>query len=225
MNPASSRIWRGLAALVVVSFAGNAICQAISSGGDREQKLRLGAEAIGRLPESFGTWRMAESQPLDEAARAMLQCRGDTSRVYTDAETGESVSLVLLAGPAGPLVAHTPEVCYSSTSFDVLESAHPESVRKTDRSVDEFNRVLFRESTVAGRRHRVYYAWRPFSGSWTAPNRPRLALGGQPMLYKLQIGAVEGMNSVLAGEGTQNDVGRRFLSDLLPILDEALSTR
>ena len=75
--------------------------------------------------------------------------------------------------------------------------------------------------SVSGHKLRVYYAWRKFAGPWEAPNRPRLALGGQPMLYKLQMA---GDAPTRADDNSlESDAARRFLNDLLPVLDGILA--
>jgi hypothetical protein len=73
---------------------------------------------------------------------------------------------------------------------------------------------------VAGRQQRVYYAWRRFDGPWQAPDDPRWTLGGQPMLYKLQL-ACDALPA--PGESSDSDAVHRFLTDLLPVLDKVLA--
>lgn len=217
-----SRVWYSLVVLSVASLVGAFVCRTLASGGDQERLLQLASKGVSELPTTIGTWRMLKSEPMDEAALNILKCRAHESRVYIDDQTGDNISVILLAGVAGPIVAHTPEACYSSTEFDIDESAKPEIVRQTGDRADTFGRVAFRSKSLAAHRQEVYYAWRKHNGPWEAPHSPRLALGGQPMLYKLQIATGGAANS--SDNSYSADTMRRFLNDLLPILDRILAT-
>jgi hypothetical protein len=190
--------------------------------------LQAAGERVNRLPRQIGHWRMTKSEPLDDDTQRMLRCSAHEQRVYVDDQTGETVSLILLTGVAGPLVAHTPEVCYSSADFEVVDSAHPETIRGAGEAADVFAEVTFKSRTVAAENQRVFYAWRKSQGPWQAPQNPRLSLGGQPMLYKLQLAADIPAGSPKASspkDKSASDPARRFLGDLLPALDKTLSTK
>jgi hypothetical protein len=208
--------------LVAMSLLGEYLCRTLASGGDSERLLQLGGENVSRLPETIGAWRTQKSEPLSESVMQILGCREQQSRIYADDQTGDQVALTLLVGDAGPLVAHTPDVCYSSTDFEIAEPAGAEMIRGAGARADTFDRATFRSRSVDGRKQRVYYAWRKFDGLWQVPSNPRLALGGQPMLYKLQL-AGEAPES--SGSSPQTDPARRFLTDLLPALDDLLIAR
>jgi hypothetical protein len=221
-----SRTHIGLAALVVVSLAGDAVCRRLARGGDQERLLAIAVDAVGRLPEQFGPWHAVDSEPLDESVVRMLECRAHLNRNYRNEDTGETASLILLAGPPGPLLAHTPEVCYSSSSFDVVEPARPESFRTAGEHTDELHHALFRSLGVSGELQVVYYGWRPPAGHWQAPKDPRLSLGGGPMLYKLQVATDIPADDVKSSADSKApDAGRRLLIDLLPVLDSLLDAR
>lgn len=226
----SPRVWIGLVVLAVVSFVGDRLCRSMASGASQEEQLRVVSAAVAQLPESFGKWRTVESEPLSERTLEMLQCRAHQSRVYVDDETGERVSLILLAGVTGPLVAHTPEICYSSSTFEIVERSRPEEIRGTGDRADTFDRVLFQSKGLAGQNQEVYYAWLPPGGHWQAPKNPRWALVGTPVLYKIQLATTvsseraEPDNSA-EDAGPAASAGRRFLDDLLPVLDSVLQNR
>jgi hypothetical protein len=145
--------------------------------------------------------------------------------VYVNDDTGERVSMILLVGQAGPLVAHTPEVCYSSANYSIVASDRPEII-SSDRGRGTFARVILRSNSTAGEGQRVYYGWRPPRGEWQAPESPRMTLGGSPMLYKLQLATDDVADATgESNESGQADAGQRFLADLLPVLDPILKSR
>lgn len=223
----SSRSWVGLIVLAVVSIAGDRLCRSMVSGGNQEQMLTVAGEAVDKLPESIGAWRAVESPDLPESALAMLQCRAHKSRVYVNDETGERVSMILLVGVPGPLVAHTPEICYGSSAFEIIGGTEPEVVRGTGDQADTLNRVRFQSKTLGGENQQVYYGWRPPAGRWKAPKNPRLDLTGWPLLYKIQLATVDGASSENRADRAEpkESVNRRFLEVLLPVLDSLLQNR
>jgi hypothetical protein len=215
----TSRLLLPVAILVAVSLIGERLCRTLAGGGDSERLLQVAGVNVSRLPETIGAWHRHKSDPLSDNVMRILGCRAQQSCVYADDLTGDQVALTLLAGSAGPLVAHTPEVCYSSIDADITEPAGVIAVRGTGERADTFDRVMFRLRTVEGRKQQVYYAWRKFDGPWQAPRSPRLSLGGQPMLYKLQLA---GEAAEKSGDSPESDSVRRFLEDLLPVLDGIL---
>ena len=234
--------------LVVLAFAsllGDRLCHTAARRDDPERLMHAASENLRHFPDRIGTWRAVAAEPLSANAVRMLQCRFHESRVYIDDQTGEKVYLILLVGPAGPLVAHTPEVCYASREFKVVDAAHPITIRGSGPAADVFDVVEFQAGSVMAERHRAYYGWHSVTGRWQAPHNPRLTLGGQPMLYKLQLSLdpasfnpaafdpvahsgdapLETTGPPLANPAEKHlpsDPGRRFLAALLPVLDRLL---
>jgi len=217
-----SRLLFPVVLLVATSLLGEYLCRTLASSSDADRLLQVAGDNLSRLPETIGTWRMEKSEPLSEDVLQILGCRAQQSRTYADDLTGEQVALTLLAGAAGPLVAHTPDVCYPSTDFEIAEAAASEVIRGSGARADTFDRATFRSRSVDARRQRVYFAWRKFDGPWQVPPNPRMALGGQPMLYKLQLA---GDAPSEPGTSPQSDPARRFLSELLPVLDDVVGAR
>jgi hypothetical protein len=221
------RVWFGLIALVAISVAGDRYVRSNTrSSKATEQMLVAASEAVRQFPESIGPWKMVSSDPLPDRVLEILQCSAHQSRDYVHEETGQKVSFILLVGAAGPLVAHTPEVCYSSADYEVLQTAQPEVIRGTGDAADVFDRVVFRSKKVTGEKLRVHYAWRRPNGHWQAPKNPRLSIGGSPLLYKVQLATTDESNSDdSAADSSKNLPDERFLADLLPTLDSLLHNR
>jgi hypothetical protein len=216
------RVWFGLAAFALASLLGDFVCRSMGRSADQDRLMRSAGEAIAELPETIGPWRVAASEPLDEAALKMLECRASQSRQYVSDKTGEKVNLMLLVGPAGPLLAHTPEVCYASADFELVGSVHTKTLRGSGVEVDTFGSVALKSKSLSWQNQKVYYAWRPYHGHWQAPASPRITLGGQPMLYKIQLA----VNAPGLGQPSpsETDAAQRFLADALPVLDGILGS-
>ncbi|MEX2139928.1 MAG: exosortase-associated EpsI family protein [Pirellulales bacterium] len=185
------------------------------------QRQELQAEAIeqaaarlGTIPSHFGPWNLREEEPLPDSTLRMLQCESHVSRTYMHSQTGELVSLVVLVGPAGPLVAHTPDICMASREWELLKAATPVSLSAS--TTDRFYSTLLRAKTLEGDKLNVYYAWSRDGKSWEAPESPRVALGPLPVLYKIQVASPDSSRNVESSGSAVKD----FLSDLLPRLAE-----
>lgn len=220
MTSRMNRLFLPVIALAAASLAGDALCRSLARGGDPERLLQMASENLTRLPEQIGPWRSTKAEPLSDDVLQMLDCRAHEARIYVNDETGETVGLMLLAGAAGPLVSHTAEVCYGSAAYEIVEPPASQKIRGSGDEADTVHSVTFRSHSVNGQTQRVYYAWRRFEGPWQAPANPRMALGGQPMLYKLQLAGEAPPEGTASAE---SDSARRFLVDLLPALDKALA--
>lgn len=216
------RCWFALGALICASLLGHAGCRWFTTQRGQEELLNQAALTLARLPEVIGNWRAAPNpQPIEVRALAQLGCRAHVDRIYVHDETGERVSLILLAGQAGPLAVHTPAICYASADFQLVEAAHPVPLRASGQAAapdqsgeDQFRVIRFQRTTIPGEHHKVYYAWALPGSVWVAPAAPRVALAGAPMLYKLQV-AVAGTDLDQVPEAP-GDAAARFLADLLP---------
>lgn len=212
-----------LIVLVVSSLVGDLLTRSNANGVDRERQLQAAAHAIGNLPATIGPWRPVAADAISENALRILQCRAHASRIFVNDQTGERVSLVLMAGAAGPMMAHTPEACYESGSFVMVEAAQAEAISSSDGQSATFERLAFRPKSGGLAIQRIYHAWRRSQGRWEAPRNPRLALGGEAMLYKLQLA------TSISEKGTDEPAGsaacRSFLDALLPALDRTLNNQ
>jgi len=213
--------WLPLIVLVVSSLVGDVLTRSPASSVDRERQLQFATEAIRNLPAAVGPWRSIPAEPLSENALRMLQCRAHASLWFVNGETGERVWVVLMAGAAGPMVAHTPESCYESGSFETAEEACAEVISSAGGQSHTFERVAFRAKSGGPVRERIYHAWRKSQGRWEAPRNPRLALGGEAMLYKLQLATTIPEKSTVNTAGS--DACQRLLEVLVPALDRLLN--
>ena len=171
------------------------------------------AERVKSLASQIGPWHVTHEQALDSEAAEMLRCAGSLVRTYVHEDTGEAVSLIFLVGPAGPLAIHTPEVCYGSSNFTVVEQRRHVVVQDVEKNEHPFSVITFSENKVGQRLQRVYYAWNR-SGQWMAPDRPRSAFAGMPMLYKVQVATHD------VGDKESADAAKRFIRACLPVWQE-----
>jgi uncharacterized protein DUF3485 len=183
----------------------------------RQQAVRAGmleqaARRLSEVPTQFGSWLLRDEETLSESVLNLLGCSSHLCRTYVNGKTGEAVALVFLAGPAGPLAVHTPEICMTSREYETLKQSEPMDIGAAG-SKHRFFHTMFRAKTLEGQKLDVYYAWSRDGVQWEAPDSPRLVLGPLPMLYKLQVACTE--PAVTAAGHT---AAVSFLVDLLPHL-------
>lgn len=178
-------------------------------------ELVAAAERVNAMPHQLGAWTAEEIKPLPEPAVEMLRCPGSAVGAYSNSK-GDLVSAVFLVGPAGPLAVHTPDVCYGSSNYTIHEPTRHTTIVDANGNKHSFSVITFRENSAGNRLLRVYFAWHD-KGSWIAPDVPRTAFAGIPMLYKLQVAT-----HLVTKDETNLDAGERFLRDSLPLLQQML---
>ena len=180
--------------------------------------LDAAAGKLGKeLPPRLGPWRMAKTLKLDRDVQRTLQCAGHLLGIYTNDQTGETMTVAVLAGPSGPLTAHTPEVCFPGSDYELAAD------KKRFAVIDEHQRQHTLWQIHANARDatrpnlRVLYGWSR-GGSWEAVRGPRFALAGLPLLYKVQIAASPLDPGTQQATDPAQDFLARFLAQLQPRL-------
>ncbi|WP_197525291.1 exosortase-associated EpsI family protein [Pseudobythopirellula maris] len=193
------------AVIVLAGVVHGKLTQRWGPGG----QLEKAAATLASFPESFGDWRLEDSSPMEPAVVEMLQCADYVNNAYMNSRTGEVVRVALIVGPSGPTAVHTPEICYSSRAYEIIEEA-----QRNEFAVDgvkhAFWGVRFKSSSPGGAGLKVYYAWTA-DQAWRASEAPRYEYAGAPYLWKIQIAGAMGA----ADDSPSNDPCRRFIEDLL----------
>jgi hypothetical protein len=203
----------GMIVLAGVTLLGGAIHGHMSRRWGRGQESQALAKRLQELPTEIGPWRMRSSQPLSPAAEAVLECAGYVSRQYENRNTREIVTLAVLLGPAGPISVHTPDVCYSSQEYTVIESPKRTRFGGGRGTQNELWSTSLQSTNLTSGNLRVYYGWST-GGPWSAPNDARFAFAGQPHLYKIQV-----VGRLLpAVDDNESDQCRDFLEEFLPAI-------
>jgi hypothetical protein len=202
----------GVIVLTGVTLLGGAIQGKMSRRWGKSLELDRLANRLRELPDAIGDWRTRSSQPLAPAAEGILECAGYVCRQYENRKTGEIINVAVLLGPAGPISVHTPDVCYSSQDYSVIEGPKRTKFDFVKESPDELWGTSLQSAKLTAGDLRVYYGWST-GGAWSAPEKdPRMAFAGQPYLYKLQVAGP--LSSPV--NGNTSDPSAAFLKDFLP---------
>lgn len=174
-----------------------------------------------RFPTSFGEWeaeRELESDPKELQAAGAV---GHISRLYRNNRTKSRVSAFVVCALPYDASAHTPDRCYPGAGFTIGEAEHRVKVPVGD---GRFAEALTGTFAKAGQTLRIFWTYGVAGDAadgrldWVAPQLPRIALSGEPSVYKLYTIAdqtrVGTSQSMVECEG--------FISQLAPALDAAL---
>src|SRR5579885_2068669 len=77
------------------------------------------ADAAGRfdaLPMTLGDW---EGEALHASPRELQGLSGYLARRYVNRDTGDAVTVALMAGRPRVVSIHTPDVCYAGSGYEV----------------------------------------------------------------------------------------------------------
>lgn len=184
-----------------------------------EARFEEASQRLAAIPDQFGAWQQTETLKLGKSAMQLLSCRGYIHRTYRHRITGEEIRVAVMVGPGSKMSIHIPEICYEASNFTLLESR--QLVQVPGNSQDAWWGVRFRLNDVTQQELRVVYGWST-GGLWLAPRYPRWSVASAPLLYKLQMSCVEGIDRAAASAEVPQDTSREFLRAFLPILQSAL---
>jgi hypothetical protein len=176
-----------------------------------------------RFPERFGEWEMERELESDPKELAAAGAVGHISRLYRNTRTKSRVSAFVVCALPYDASAHTPDRCYPGAGFTIGESEHRVKVPIGGERQAEALTGTFQKS---GQTLRIFWTY-GIGGAvgdgqinWIAPQLPRIALSGEPSVYKLY--AIADQTRI----GTSQSMldCENFIAQLAPALDSALSS-
>jgi hypothetical protein len=176
-----------------------------------------------RFPQRFGEWeleRELESDPKELAAAGAV---GHISRLYRNTRTKSRVSAFIVCALPYDASAHTPDRCYPGAGFTIGESEHRVKVPLGEGHQAEALTGTFQKS---GQTLRIFWSYgiegKTGDGrvEWVAPQLPRIALSGEPAVYKLYAIA----DQTRIGTSQSMIDCESFIAQLAPALDSALAS-
>jgi hypothetical protein len=149
--------------------------------------LPRAAHSLERLPVQLGDWHVVhQGQSLSDFVCRELGLHGYLSRVYAHRLTGAEVHILVMVGQPGRLVRHPPTVCYANRNNQQIGPIELVALPQ-ESTGSRFRMVEYRRPNQAlDERFVVAYA-HTVDGTWDAPDSPRIAYGGSPFLYKVQL--------------------------------------
>ena len=176
------------------------------------------------IPNKLGVWHLVEGgeRTLDDLTMRITGGSQHMLRTYADDLTGVSLTVLVLFGPAEPVLPHTPEVCYPSSGYALDRRAFGldrKFARATMPRAADLRAARFRSAVYPKIGGRAMHAGRRSttrSGS-TGDGRPTSAAGRKfprrnPGIFKVQV-----QRQVAEGRACgQDDPMEQFLSPCWP---------
>lgn len=150
-----------------------------------DDELRQAADKLKQIPATVGTWE-SEDRELDERQVRQGEIRASLYRVYTDTASGSSVTVLLVAGRAGPISVHAPETCLGGSGFALKSPAVTGDVPCKERTEKFWHGVFRKDDGIVPEDMELYWGWNPGAG-WQAANSPRWDYARKRYLYKLYV--------------------------------------
>jgi len=212
----------GIVLVAAAMFSVTMVCANLTGRWSRFKGLEESQALLKELPRTIGDWK---SDPKDDgviskAEVSMLQIENSyIIRVYKNEKNGADVNLMLMVGPTGLIVVHTPEICFGGRDFKKEDTPKKVSFPIADYSGsgatdDTFWKVRFVNQSIRGGKIAFYYA--VSSGNeWVASRDPRTLFQQFRYVYKLQV---------QAHEDVDNDNVEHFLSDCLPVIHKHIKS-
>jgi hypothetical protein len=209
-RPTPDHRWLALALALAIPLAGGVLYGNYSQRWNKPAESVAAATALKSLPREVGRWKAAEDLVIEPAALQQLDCAGYVYRRYVNQDSGQSIKMVIVAGPPGPIAVHTPEICFSSRAYDIQNERTAVSLERSPGRPHSFWMVDFVTRNAFADRLRVYYAW-SLGETWAASRSPRFSYAGAPLLYKIQVAATVPPRS----SDESADSVRQFVEQLL----------
>ncbi len=174
-------------------------------------------KALLDLPLTIGDWVAEKEEILDSASIHQLEIdKGYVARRYKNAKTRSEVNFVMMLGPTGRVVVHTPEFCFGGKNYDKEENnnlirlpiAAPAEKGPTEET---FWKISFVNRALQGEKISFYYS--VSDGSvWSAVDNPRYEFSRFLYVYKIQVEGIVGIGGA--------DPAYAFLTDALPTIHQ-----
>ncbi len=208
-------------ALAALLLVGLTLVEA--SFSDRWHDSSVDAVEFGKrfaqVPMDMGNWH-GEDLEVEEDVRQTAGAVRYVSRSYTEAETGNTVTLWLIVGHARDVCRHTPNICYPNAGFSPNSSILKFHLPLPDGEEAVFNTARFEKSDELSQQIvRVFWSWNhPDRNRWEAPDNQRRTYGNSRALYKLYF-----TSTVMKGEETiEENTAVGFAKQMVPWINAAL---
>ena len=170
---------------------------------------------LKELPLTIEDWVAEKEGTLDSTSIHMLEIEnGYVTRRYKNTKTQSEVNFVLMLGPTGRVVVHTPETCFGGRNYEKENaktsiSLPGKALSDEEPGEENFWKISFINRSFQGEKISFYYAVSS-GGNWTAARNPRYDFSGFLFVYRIQVEAI------IDRDGA--DPAYAFLTDALPTI-------
>ena len=177
---------------------------------------------LKEIPQKLDGWHLMDGSAtvLDPLTTRITGSIDHTIGNYINEQTGVTVTLLALFGPAEPMLPHTPEVCYPSSGYKMMGGIVDRNVKLDDGKILRFRTDIFVKS--GGRapiQEMVYHSFR-HDGDWIPTVNMKNSPRKNPLIYKVQV-----VRRMVAGEQrTKEEPIEGFLRKMIPELERMIAS-
>ena len=220
-SPRAIVAWCVGASLLLIS---SGVVRAVQSGRyelDRNSQVEC-PFPLKELPRKVGDWHVVEGSEtiLDPLTTRIT---GSTDYViwkYVNEMTGPALSVLVLYGPAEPVVPHTPQVCYPATGHRAVGGPVDKPIKIGEHEVATFRSAVFLKSVGREMAQSVVYHSFLLDGIWSPTIANRKFPRKSPGIFKIQIQRRGMPNEQSEGD---NEPIERFLQEFLPVVEKKIA--
>ncbi|MFT4558431.1 MAG: hypothetical protein ACI92S_003810 [Planctomycetaceae bacterium] len=152
---------------------------------DSEQKLTRVSQSLEQLPLKCGDW-VGTSLDTNPEELKVAEAAGAILRRYTHRLSGNSVTVLVLCGPPGPISVHPPTACYQARGYRLSDVPRRAALEGKAGSHEVLTAEFTNPAGFAEDRVGITWSWST-DGQWMAPENPRLEFANESALFKLYI--------------------------------------
>ena len=183
-----------------------------------KEGLRLPRFDLTTIPLTLGDWK-GEATKIDPQIAKATGAEQIVTRRYVNGNTGVSVDVILLYGPAVDMYIHVPEVCYPAAGYASMgDPAVREIIAGPYKAL--FRSVVYGKGEgAAAELQEVYYSWWR-NGVWSPDLGQQKQYERIPSMYKVHV-------SRLVTDRERRDVGNpceSIIRELLPQMERRIAT-
>ncbi len=156
----------------------------------KSNELQTMIERLGRVPLVCGDWVGSERPRDDIMVRQFdrAQIEGSVLRTYKNRRTGAAVDIMLVCGPVGPIVGHSPQACYTGNGYTLAKTGgykqppNASMPHGAEFAVGDF----VKNGAVIQTGLRIFWTF-GLRGVWSSPAKPRFKFAAERSIYKLYV--------------------------------------
>ncbi len=175
---------------------------------------------LARIPLRIGSW---EGQDETENLPAYPPGKVGPIRTirYVNRQSGEAVSILVTAGPTGPMLFnHQPTNCYTAVGYELVSGPIRHTVSSATSSADFLVGQFTKTAGATPSSLRIFWSFSA-AGAWQVPASPRLAFARYPVLFKVYV--TRPLHKRV--DPVEKDPANEFIRELVPELDKAALCR
>lgn len=187
----------------------------------RIEATRFSPFPLAEIPLELGPWKGKEDK-LDEYIARKTGSTDYITRRYVNDQTGATLEVLMLYGPAAEMGYHHPMACYPNAGYALVGGGDlrpiPFQVDGQDRSVGFRNLVFQRGEGGTAERQQVYYVWK-YSDTYALDLGQPSAFGRLPGMFKIQVARGLARTESPDGRANAGNPCEDFLARLMPIFE------